>query len=170
MSEARMEAVICVDETTVVVREAPLNEIAAPLTNPVPLTVRVKAAPPDAADVGDRDVTVGTGLELATVKPRLLLVPPPGLGFWMATGKLPGAGTSLAGIAAVTWVEETKVVVRATPLKNSVEFDTKLVPVAISVNEALPATTDEGKSAVSVGTGFGSITLSFTMLLPTPSV
>lgn len=58
----------------------------------VPVSVRVKAAPPAVAVVGLIKVSVGTGLFAAlTVKLTEAEVPPPGAGLVTVTGKLPTA-------------------------------------------------------------------------------
>jgi hypothetical protein len=62
ISAAVIAAVNCVALTNVVVLAAPLNFTTDVETNPVPLTVRVKAAPPAVALVGEREVSVGAGL------------------------------------------------------------------------------------------------------------
>jgi hypothetical protein len=62
ISAAVIAAVNCVALTNVVVLAAPLNFTTDVDTNPVPLTVRVKAAPPAVALVGEREVSVGAGL------------------------------------------------------------------------------------------------------------
>ena len=67
MSAAVIAAVNCVALTNVVVLAAPLNFTTDVDTNPVPLTVRVKAAPPAVALVGDREVSVGAGLLMVKV-------------------------------------------------------------------------------------------------------
>jgi len=54
----------------VVVRLVPFQFTTDPLMNPVPFTVRVKAAPPAVAADGDREVMEGTGLV------GTLMVPP----------------------------------------------------------------------------------------------
>lgn len=77
----------CVALTKVVARAlAPklTNEVE---TKPVPFTVRVKAAPPALALVGEMVVIVGAGL--FTVKLTGLEVPPPGAGLVTVTLKLP---------------------------------------------------------------------------------
>jgi hypothetical protein len=68
ISAAVIAAVNCVALTNVVVLAAPLNFTTDVDTNPVPLTVRVKAAPPTVALVGEREVSVGTGLFMVMVK------------------------------------------------------------------------------------------------------
>ena len=67
MSAAVIAAVNCVALTKVVVSAAPLNFTTDVDTNPVPLTVSVKAAPPAVALVGEREVSVGAGLLMAKV-------------------------------------------------------------------------------------------------------
>jgi len=67
ISAAVIAAVNCVALTNVVVLAAPLNFTTDVETNPVPLTVRVKAAPPAVALVGEREVAVGAGLTMVKV-------------------------------------------------------------------------------------------------------
>jgi hypothetical protein len=59
MSAAGTEAVTCVAETKVVVRAVPFQFTVEPLTNPEPVTVRVKVGPPAVAEFGDRLVITG---------------------------------------------------------------------------------------------------------------
>jgi hypothetical protein len=77
-SPARMAAVTTVELTNVVVRAFPLKVTAAPLTKPVPLTVKVKAPEFTSALAGDNDVIAGVGLFMA--KGLEFEVPPPGVG------------------------------------------------------------------------------------------
>ena len=67
ISAAVIAAVNCVAFTNVVVLAAPLNFTTDVETNPVPFTVRVKAAPPAVALVGEREVSVGAGLLMVKV-------------------------------------------------------------------------------------------------------
>jgi hypothetical protein len=67
ISAAAMAAVSCVALTKVVVLAAPLNLTTDVDTKPVPFTVRVKAAPPAVALVGEREVAVGAGLLMVKV-------------------------------------------------------------------------------------------------------
>ena len=67
MSAAVIAAVNFVVLTNVVVLAAPLNFTTDVDTKPVPFTVRVKAAPPAVALVGERDVSVGAGLLMVKV-------------------------------------------------------------------------------------------------------
>ncbi len=68
----------------------------------------MKADPPAVADEGLRPVVVGTGLFAALiVKVWALEVPPPGAGLNTVTAAVPAVAMSEAGIAAVSWAEET---------------------------------------------------------------
>jgi len=67
ISAAVIAAVSCVALTNVVVLAAPLNFTTDVDTKPVPFTVRVKAAPPAVALVGEREVSVGAGLLMVKV-------------------------------------------------------------------------------------------------------
>jgi len=100
MSAAVIAAVTCVALTNVVVLALPLNCTEEDATNPVPLTVRVKAAPPAVALVGEREVIVGAGL--LTAKFVGAEAPPPGAGLLTTTGKLAAAAMSAAVTAMVT--------------------------------------------------------------------
>ena len=74
----------------------------------VPLTVRVKPAPPAVADEGLKLVVVGTGLSgTLIVKVWALEVPPPGVGLKTVTLAVPAVAMSAARIKAVTWVALT---------------------------------------------------------------
>jgi hypothetical protein len=63
ISAAVMVAVNCVDEPKVVVRLEPFQRTTDVDTKPVPFTVKVKAALPAAAEVGEMLVVVGTGAD-----------------------------------------------------------------------------------------------------------
>ena len=80
----------------------PFQRTVEPLTKLVPLTVRVKAAPPAVAEEGLRLVVVGTGLLI--VKVWALDVPPPGVPLKMVTLDVPAVAMSAAGIEAVSCV------------------------------------------------------------------
>jgi hypothetical protein len=67
ISAAVIAAVNCVALTNVVVLAAPLNFTTEVDSKPVPFTVRVKAAPPAVALVGEREVAVSAGLLMVKV-------------------------------------------------------------------------------------------------------
>ena len=79
-------------------------------------------------------------------------MPPPGAALVTVTGNGPALATSAAVMAAVTCVAVTNVVVRAEPLKFTVEVLTKFVPLTVRVNPASPAVLVEGEMVVVVGT------------------
>ena len=80
---------------------------------PVPVAVNVKLALPTTAEVGFTDVRAGAGLPM--VKVCAPDVPPPGAGVEMVTLTEPVVTMSALVICAVSWVLDTKVVVRAVP-------------------------------------------------------
>ncbi len=82
-----------------------------------------------------------------------LEVPPPGAGLNTVTWAVPAVAMSAAVIAAVNWVEETKVVVRFDPFHRTTEPATKLLPLTVSVKAGPPAVAEEGLRLVVVGTG-----------------
>jgi len=158
MSAAVIAAVNWVEETKVVVRLAPFQRTTAPETKFVPFTVSVNAAPPAVPEDGLRLVVVGTGLAgLLKVKVWALEVPPPGAGLNTVTWAVPAAAMSAAVIAAVNWVEETKVVVRSAPFQRTTDPETKFVPFTVSVNAAPPAVREDGLRLVVVGTGLAGL-------------
>jgi len=89
-----------VELTNVVGRDAPLTRTTDELTNPEPLTVRVKLGPNTSAVDGEMLEIEGTGL--LTVKVTAAEAPPPGVGVKTVTDKKAAAARSDAGIAAVS--------------------------------------------------------------------
>src|SRR6476469_8370236 len=147
MSAAGIAAVSWVALTKVVVRFAPFQLTTEPFTKLLPFTVSVKAGPPAAALLGESVVNVGVEA-LLIVKVRALETAPPG--FCTVTEALPAAAMSAAGIAAVSWVALTKVVVRFAPFQLTTEPFTKLLPFTVSVKPGPPAAALLGKSVVNV--------------------
>ncbi len=150
-SLAGMVAVSTVLETNPVVRSLPFQRTTEPLTKFVPVMTRVK--PPLPATVVDGLMLLIVGNGLVMVKVAVLDVPPLGAGLKTVTFAVPAVATSLAGIAAVSWVLETKVVVRSLPFQRTTEPLTKFVPVMTRVNPPLPATAVAGLMTVIVGVG-----------------
>ncbi len=102
MSAALMLAVNWVLDTNVVARSAPFQRtVDAPLTKPVPITVRVKPDPPAVADAGLKFVMVGTGLLIVNVS--MFDVPPPEA-VNTVTPAVPAVAMSAALMLAVNWV------------------------------------------------------------------
>jgi hypothetical protein len=116
----------------------------------VPLTVRVKPAPPAAALVGEIVVIAGTVL-VVTEKFTTFEMPPPGAGLVTVTGTVRAEATPAAGMAAVNCVELTSVVAGVVPPKLTIEAATKFVPLTISVKPAPPAAALVGEILAIVG-------------------
>src|SRR5439155_320716 len=165
-SAAAMAAVSCVALTKVVVRAAPSQRTVEPLTKLVPVTVSVRAALPADVLVGDSVESVGEGL--LTLNVCAAEVPPPGAGVTTVTDAVAAVARSEAGMAAVSCVALTKVVVRAAPFQRTPEAFTKLLPFTVSVNAAPPTLALEGESDVSDGAGV--VTVTFTMAAAARSV
>ena len=70
---------------------------------------------------------------------------PPGL--TTVTGAVPAPAMSVAGIAAVSWLALTNVVVRVVPFHRTVAPLTKFAPVTVKVNAGPPAGAELGASA-----------------------
>ena len=141
---------VLVTDEGVIVGLAPRFTVA-PLAKPVPVRVRVNAAPPAVALVGESDVRPGD--EPVTANVTEALVPPPGAGFVTVTGKLPTVKRSAANIEAVSFVALTKVVLLAVPLKFTTEPFTKLLPFTVSVKAAPLNVALVGEIVVIVGAG-----------------
>jgi len=127
-----------------------------PLTNPVPVTVRVKAAPPAVPLAGASNVIVGAGLfARLMVNARFPDVPPPGVGLNTVTCAVPAAMISAAVIAAFSCVALTNVVVRLVPFQFTTELPlTNPLPFTVKVKAAPPGVALVGASVVIVGAGF----------------
>src|SRR2546426_12797181 len=98
MSAAEIWACSCVPLTNVVVRSLPFQRTTDELMKLVPLTVRVKAAPPTIVLLGEIQLSVGAGLLMLNV--TLLDVPHPGVGVTTVTGGEPAAARVAAGHCA----------------------------------------------------------------------
>jgi len=154
-SLAGMAALSCVLLTNVVVRLEPSTWTNDDGTKLVPLRVKVKAPLPAITLSGERLERVGCGLgpELLTARLSVAEVPPPGTGLFTEIERDPADAMSLAGIAAVTWVLLTKVVVRLEPFTFTTAPFTKFVPFAVRVKAEPPTVAVVGEMLVSVGAG-----------------
>jgi len=85
------------------------HRTTAPVIKLLPFTAKVKAAPPAVAELGLRDVIAGGG-EITNGDP-LLVFPLERT----VTVTVPAAATNVAGMAAVSCVAPTKVVITAAP-------------------------------------------------------
>jgi len=88
------------------------------------------------------------------------LVPPPGVGLKTVTLAVPAVAMSDAGTVAVRVVLLTNLVVSLVPFHSMLELDTKLVPVAVSVNEDPPWVAELGEIEVRVGAGLSTVKVS----------
>lgn len=138
-------------ETKVVASAVPLNSTVAPERNPVPVTVRVKPAPPATADPGVSRVMLGAAIVI--VNGCEFDAPPPGAGFVTAIFAIPVAAASAAVKPACNVVLEIKVVGRALPFSRIVDVETNPVPVTVTVNAGLPCGTKGGLRLATVGSG-----------------
>jgi hypothetical protein len=153
--EAGTAAVSCVDETNVVVSAVAFHFTVEVEAKFVPVTVNVNCEPPAVAQVGLRELIVGTAL---IVNVTALDVAPHGLGFATVIEAAPAVATREAGTVAVSCVEETNVVVSAVAFHFTVEPETKLVPFTVNVNCGPPAVAQVGLSEPIVGTALIVIT------------
>ena len=93
-------------------------------------------------------------------------VPPPGPGFTTVIDAVPAVATREAGTAAVSWMDETNVVVSAVPFQFTVEVETKFVPFTVRVKSVLPVVTQFGLIEVVVGTGLLMVISSVAVPVP----
>ena len=107
------------------------------MTNPEPLTVKVKLPPKASTGLGEILEIEGAGL--LTVNVTAVEVPPPGAGVKTVIDNKAPVARSEAGIAAVSCVPLTNVVVRFEPLTCTSEPLTKLLPLTVNVSALLPA-------------------------------
>jgi hypothetical protein len=153
MSAAVICAVSCVLLPNVVARALPFHCTIDELMKFVPVSARVKAAPPAVALGGEIELSVGLGFGALIVNVCAVDAPPPGVGLNTVTGTVPAAAMSAAVICAVSWVLLPKVVLLALPFHRTTDEALKFVPVTVSVNAAPPAVAVEGEIEVSVGAG-----------------
>jgi hypothetical protein len=80
-------------------------------------------------------------------------VPPPGPGVITVMAAVPAAARSLPGIAAVSCVDDTNVVVRVEPANRTTEVVTKFDPFTVRVNAPSPYVLLVGEILVVAGAG-----------------
>ena len=103
------------------------------------------------AELGLSNVMAGGGGFIVNVTAEER--PPPGAGVETVTIAVPTVAMSAAVMAACKLVLETKVVVRGLLFHWTMEDETKLEPVTVTVNAALPATATLGLRELSAGAG-----------------
>src|SRR3954471_21857226 len=116
-------------------------------TKPEPKASRVKPALP---------ATTVLGLMLVSVSPLVIVKGSDcgcGTAPVMLTAALPGAVSRDAGTIAVSWFEDTKLVVSGVPLKVTRVPEGKPDPVKVMVNCGLPAGAVFGDTLISVTAG-----------------
>lgn len=145
-----MAALSCVLLMKVVVRSEPFTWTTDAGMKLLPLRINVN--PPLLATTvsGERLVKVGSGLRTSKLRDH---TPPPGGGFATDTERNAAEAVSLAGMAAVSCVLLTKVVVRLEPFTWTTDAGMKLLPLRVMVTEPLPAMTVSGERLVRVGSG-----------------
>src|ERR1700722_1225093 len=132
-------AVTCVPLTKVVVSPVPFNDTIAPLTKPVPLTVKVNVGPPAVTVEGEMVVITGGGAMIANGSALETRLP-----LFTVTDAEPTCAIRAALTAAVNWVALTKVVASEVLFQTTVAPDAKPVPLTVRVKAAPPTTADGG--------------------------
>jgi hypothetical protein len=140
-------AVSCVALEYVVVRAVLFQLTVAPERKLAPVTVSVNADPPSVAEVGLRLVIAGVGMVICNV------VAVDGVPLVTVMLALPPLAISAAGIAAVTCVPLTNVVVCGAPFQFTTAPVRKFVPFTVSVKPLPPAVAEFGLRVVMVGVG-----------------
>jgi hypothetical protein len=120
-------------------------------TKLLPVTVRVKAGPPAVVEVGERLAFVGEGLLIVRVSALVEGTPL----VTTVTWAVPARAMSVAGIAAVTRVARTKVVVRLLPFHCTIDPVVNPDPFTVRVKAAPPAVREVGLMLVSVAASAG---------------
>ena len=80
-------------------------------------------------------------------------MPPPGDGVETVTLAVPAVAMSAAEIDARSCVALKNVVGRSAPFHRTIDDGTKLLPLTVRLNAAVPAVTEAGESDVATGTG-----------------
>jgi len=141
MRAAGTRAVNCPAPMNVVSSRVPFHCTMELTVKAAPVTVRVKAAPPGAAELGLRLVR-----EAAVVEEIESTSSPEKTGPSLKTLILavPEAAINVADTSAVNCVALTRVVGSAAPFQATVALGRKLLPLTVRVKSGLPANTDAG--------------------------
>jgi hypothetical protein len=142
-------AVSCVEETNVVIKAVPFQRTDEAATKLVPFTARVNCGDPAKHELGLIEVIVGTGLLMVNV--TVFDVRDGGPGFVTVTDAVPAVATRAAGTIAVSWVDETNVVVRPEPFHLTIALLSNNVPFTVNVNCGDPARQELGLIVLMVG-------------------
>ena len=144
-------AVSCVAETKVVLSGDPFQVTTVLLENPDPLAVRVNAALPATAVLGEMLVRVSAAAVIVNVT-ALETWPP----LWTVIDAEPACTIRFAGTVAVTCPVLTGVVASAKVFQYTIVLLLKPVPFTVSVKAGPPDVAEEGEMLVIVR--FGAIT------------
>ncbi len=150
-SDAGMVAVNILEDTNTVVLAEPSKLTTELEIKLLPLTTIKNPGSPTFFMVGEILVVMGAGFP--TVNVIEVDVPPPGAGLKTVTSNFPKERRSLAGIAAVSWVELTNVVVLSEPFHLVTEEEIKLLPLRVKVNAGPSTAASVGDMLVNIGTG-----------------
>src|ERR1035437_3601385 len=136
--------------TKVVTSGVPFHCTVELAVEAAPDTVRVKAAPPGAAELGLRLARVAAGDEEMESANS-----PEETGPSLKTGILavPGAAIKAANTTAVNCVALTRVVGSAAPFQATVALERKLPPFTVRVKSGPPTNTEAGMRLVMAGVG-----------------
>jgi hypothetical protein len=118
------------------------------------------------------EILESDGRGLLTTRVSAADAPPPGAGFTTETERVPAEAMSPTGMAAVSCVPLTKVVLRLEPFTCTADPFTKFEPFTVSVRAPLPATVVVGDKLEIDGTGLaGLLTVKVRdALVPPPGV
>ena len=141
-----------VELTKVVGRAVPLTFATVAGTKPDPEIVTASGAVPPATALEGATV-MAPGAGLTTGSCTVFELPPPGVGFFTNTARLPADAWSAATSCAVTCEMLTTVVARALPLTSTWAPGSKLLPEMVSSAGAAATVTDAGDTAPMTGTG-----------------
>lgn len=127
-----------------------LSVMTSPIAKPTPVAVKVNAALPAATVEGVMDVRLNDcdppSVIVNCIAPEVVVS-----GFMTRMLTAPATATWAADITVVSWESETTFVLWATPSQRICVPGIKFVPVAVSVNPALPAAMDAGEIEDKVG-------------------
>jgi hypothetical protein len=155
-------AVNCVPLKYVVESAEPLHCTAAPVRNPVPLTVRVNAGAPAVAELGLNPEICGVGVVIVNVT-ALEAMP---LGLRTVTLAVPWLAIRLAGTTAVNCVPPKYVVESAEPFHCTATPLRNPVPLIVSVNAGPPAVAELGINPETCGVGVVIVNVTTSEAMP----
>lgn len=133
--------------------EEPFHRMLSPEIKPIPFAVKVSAAPPAMAVVGEMEIKVGTGIVMEKLE-EFETAPP---GACTVIEALPAVASILEGTSADNCVGEINVVPTAELFHNTPSPLTKLLPAMVRERAGAPATAVFGEIDVMEGGGGGVV-------------